>query len=106
MRASPLRTPDQYRRYLGTDITVKTAVPVDSSRRHRGRLLEVGSDGIVIEPDDAAGTRLDVSYDQIDRARTVLVWGPGPGGPARGRRTPAGAASRATAALNPKDAGL
>ncbi len=90
-----LRTPEHYRRYLGTEITVKTAGPVEGARRHRGRLLSAGPDTIALEPDGAAGTRLELRYDQIDRARTILVWGP-----TTGRGTGRG---RAPAALNPKD---
>ena len=64
-----------------------------------------GPDGIVIEPDDAAGDpRWTLRYDQIDRARTVLVWGPTPrrpGSPAAA--TAAGEASRAEPrALQPR----
>jgi ribosome maturation factor RimP len=97
-----LRTPAQYRRYLGAEITVKTSTPVAGARRHRGRLLDAGeggeggTGGIVLEPDDAPGARLEFSYDQIDRARTVLVWGqdagtpsaPSPGAGIPGARNP------------------
>jgi ribosome maturation factor RimP len=122
-----LRTPEQYRRYLNTEITVKTSTPVEGARRHRGLLLDADADGIVLEPDDQPGTRLVIRYEQIDRARTVLVWGPSAGRPTAGRPTagrptagrPAsgrlttgraaaarrGAGGHATLAHNPKDAG-
>jgi ribosome maturation factor RimP len=90
-----LRTPDHFRRYLDTEITVKTGAPVAGARRHRGRLIGVAADCIALEPEGAAGTRLELRYDQIDRARTILVWGP-----TTGRGTGRG---RAPAALNPKD---
>ena len=35
-----LRTPEQYRRYLDSEITVKTSAPVAGARRHRGRLID------------------------------------------------------------------
>src|ERR1700722_6575086 len=35
----PLRTPGQFRRYIGSQITVKTFEPVAGARRHRGRLV-------------------------------------------------------------------
>jgi ribosome maturation factor RimP len=117
-----LRTPDQYRRYLNTEITVKTSTPVEGARRHRGLLLDADADGIVLEPDDQPDTQFVLHYDQIDRARTVLVWGPSAvrptagrptaGRPASGRLTTGraaaarrGASGHATMAHNPKDAG-
>jgi ribosome maturation factor RimP len=99
-----LRTPDQYRRYLNSDITVKTSVPVAGARRLRGRLTGVGADGIALEPAESPGGVIQIRFDQIQRTRTVLVWGPTagrPGGRRRGRsRSTTG---RATPALNPKD---
>lgn len=109
-----LRTPGQYQRYLGTEINVKTSGPVDGARRHRGRLIEAGPEGIALEPEEAPGGRLELRYDQIERARTVLVWGPAAGSPGRGttgRPTAApptagrAATGRAAAALKFKDAG-
>ena len=100
-----LRTPDQYRRYVGTEITVKTSGPVEGARRHRGRLLEVGDGCIALEPEDAPGTRLELRYDQIDRARTVLVWGTSSGRPARGRPANAGQANAGQANAGQANAG-
>jgi ribosome maturation factor RimP len=110
-----LRTPSQYRRYLGAEITVKTDTPIGGTRRHRGRLVDAteGADGgIVLEPAEEPGGVLELPYDHIDRARTVLVWGPDRGTPARGRRgqvgrPPArrGAALPGLAAPNLKDTG-
>jgi ribosome maturation factor RimP len=103
-----LRTPAQYQRYVGAEITVKTSIPVEGARRHRGRLVDAGEAGITLEPDDGAVTSLTslhITYDQIDRARTVLVWGSSAGRPAGGRRGPGRPASgRATVAPNSKDA--
>ena len=91
-----LRTPEQFRRYLGSEITVKTSEPVAGARRHRGRLVDVGAAGIDLEPDDGPSGRLQLRFDQIDRARTVLVWGPAAGRPAPGaRHRPAGSQPRA-----------
>jgi ribosome maturation factor RimP len=100
-----LRTPEQFRRYLDSEITVKTSAPMGGARRHRGRLIDAGEAGIALEPDDTAGARLDFRYDQIDRARTVLVWSSNSGRPASGRRDRGRlSAGHAPAALNPKDA--
>jgi ribosome maturation factor RimP len=72
-----LRTPDQYRRYLGALVATKTKVSVDGARRWRGRLSSADDDGIVLTPEDPASTEEGVTlrYDQIDRTRTVLEWG-------------------------------
>jgi len=69
-----LRTPEQFRRYVGAEITVKTFEPVAGARRHRGRLLDVGPAGIDLAPDDAPDARLLLRFDQMDRARTVMTW--------------------------------
>jgi ribosome maturation factor RimP len=83
-----LRTPEQVRRYLGAEITVKTSEPVAGARRHRGRIIEVGAAGIDLEPDTDSAGRLQLRFDQMNRARTVMDWGPGVGRPAPGRPAP------------------
>jgi len=72
-----LRTPEQYRRYVGELVSTKSRVAVDGSRRWRGRLDSVDEDGIVIAPEDAepGAPGVALRYDQIDRTRTVLEWG-------------------------------
>jgi ribosome maturation factor RimP len=101
-----LRTPEQFRRYVGSEITVKTGVPVSGARRHRGTLVAADEGTIRLQPTDGpAGSVIELRHDQIDRARTVLVWGSTP--PATGKRPgkrPAGAAT-ATVALDAKDPG-
>ena len=66
-----LRTPDQFRRYVGTVVSVKTAEPVDGSRRTRDVLAGVDEAGITVGP-------RYLPYEQIQSAHTVLEWGPGP----------------------------
>jgi ribosome maturation factor RimP len=88
-----LRTPEQFRRYLGAEITVKTSESVAGARRHRGRIVEVGTAGIDLQPDANPDERLQLRFDQMNRARTLMAWGPGagrpaPGRPAAGRRAP------------------
>ena len=70
----PLRRPAEFSRFVGTTITVKSHEPVSGARRHRGRLLEAGADGIAVEVD---GERRDFPYEGIAAARTVFEWGPG-----------------------------
>jgi ribosome maturation factor RimP len=95
-----LRTPDQYRRYIGTEITVKTVAPIAGARRHHGTLSSVQEHSIQLHPTDAPeGPPVELRLDQIDRARTVLTWGSAsaPAG-ARGQAKASGAPRRAAAA--------
>ena len=72
-----LRTLDHYARYVGTEVSVKTTVAVEGARRHQGTLVSVDRDGIVVAPHEGpAGTTVAIRHADIDRARTVLVWGP------------------------------
>jgi ribosome maturation factor RimP len=79
----PLRTPEHFRRFVGTTITVKTHPGVEGERRVEGLLDSAADDGIVI-----GGRRL--AYDQIERARTVFEWG----GQAKGAPAPRGRAPK------------
>jgi ribosome maturation factor RimP len=71
----PLRRPSDFRRFVGTTISVKSHDPVDDARRHRGLLVEVDDNGVVLEVD---GQQRRISYDAIASARTVFEWGPAP----------------------------
>jgi ribosome maturation factor RimP len=71
----PLRRPAEFRRFVGTTISVKSHDPVDGARRHRGLLTEADDTGIVLEVD---GQHRRLSYDAIASARTVFEWGPSP----------------------------
>jgi ribosome maturation factor RimP len=70
----PLRTPEHFRRFVGTTIAVKTKPEVEGERRVQGSLDEAD------EADDGgitvAGRRL--AYAEIDKATTVFEWGPTP----------------------------
>lgn len=101
-----LRTPDHYRRYLGSEVSVKTKAVVGGARRHRGRLAGVSDDGIELQPSEPPGAEpVVIAFGDIERARTVLVWGPtpAPGARHRGRNT-SSKPSAAPAALDAKDA--
>lgn len=101
-----LRTPDHFRRYVGSEVSVKTSVPVAGARRHRGRLTGVSGEGIDMQPAEPPGAGpISIAFADIDRARTVLVWGPASAPAARrpGRRK-AAKSSAAPAGLDAKDA--
>jgi ribosome maturation factor RimP len=91
-----LRTADQYRRYVGQLVTVKTAVPVNGERRFRGLLVAADDAGIDLGPDNDVIDPIQhhFPYDQIQQTRTVLVWGPAP---KPGRARPSGRSAKATA---------
>jgi ribosome maturation factor RimP len=80
----PLRRPSDFRRFVGTTISLKSHDTVDDARRHRGLLTEADDSGIVLEVD---GQHRRFSYDAIASARTVFEWGPAPKpkGPAKKR---------------------
>jgi ribosome maturation factor RimP len=91
-----LRTPAHFSRAVGSDVTIKTKVDVEGERRFRGVLAAADDDGVTVRsPDDAS--EHTISYDQIEKARTVFEWGPTPKpgqskqGPARNQRKKASA---------------
>jgi len=62
-----LRTPEHFRRFVGTEVAVKTRPGTEGERRVDGVLDTADDEGVVV-----AGRRL--SYDDIERAHTVFVW--------------------------------
>ncbi len=76
----PLRTPEQFHRFVGATVSVKTCPHVPGERRERGRLEAADEKGIVIVPTvgPGAGVARSLAYDDIDRARTVFEWGAQP----------------------------
>ena len=67
----PLRTPEHFRRFVGTTVAVKTHPAVDGPRRVQGRLDAADDDGVVVD-----GRRL--AYAEVASARTVFEWGGAP----------------------------
>ena len=63
----PLRTPEQFRRFVGTEVAVKLRPSAEGDRRVAGVLEAADDDGVLV-----AGRRL--AYAEIDKARTVFVW--------------------------------
>jgi ribosome maturation factor RimP len=63
----PLRTPEHFRRFVGTEVAVKTRPGTEGDRRVDGVLETADEEGVVV-----AGRRL--AYGDIERARTVFVW--------------------------------
>jgi ribosome maturation factor RimP len=68
-----LRTPSHFRRYVATLVAVKTVTPVEGSRRLQATLLACDDEGITLALEQGA---TQLRYEQIQKARAVLVWGP------------------------------
>jgi ribosome maturation factor RimP len=73
-----LRTPAHFIKAVGETVTVKTRPQVPGDRRLRGELLAADEDGLELAVEGAQEGRLRLAYSDIDRARTVFQWGPGP----------------------------
>jgi ribosome maturation factor RimP len=69
----PLRTPAHYERFVGSQVKVKTAAPVDGAQVHAGRLVAADDGGITIET-QAEGLARHIAYADITSARTVADW--------------------------------
>jgi ribosome maturation factor RimP len=83
----PLRTPGHFRGALGTEVKVKTRPDVDGERRVDGTVTRADDDTVTVTAAD--GTARTLRYDDIERARTVFVWGPAEHEPKRKRSTKA-----------------
>jgi len=66
-----LRTPTHFRGAVGDLVTVKTVPSFEGDRRLKGKLTAADDDGITVDD-------VHLSYDDIDKARTVFEWGPAP----------------------------
>jgi ribosome maturation factor RimP len=71
-----LRTPAHFVKAVGETVTVKTRPQVPGDRRLKGVLLAADDTGLELAVDGAPEGRLRLAYSDIDRARTVFVWGP------------------------------
>jgi ribosome maturation factor RimP len=72
-----LRTPAHFAKAVGETVTVKTRPQVPGDRRVRGRLVAADDRGLDLVVDGTEAS-LHLAYSDIDKARTVFVWGPAP----------------------------
>ncbi len=85
----PLRTPAHFARSVGELVIVKARAGVEGERRLKGTLVSSDNNGIELAVEGAeAGQTQRLAFDEIERARTVFEWGPGPkpGGPKAGTK--------------------
>ena len=73
-----LRTPAHFQREIGKTVALRLRDVIQGERRLQGTLIAAGDAEATIRLDDAALSERVVAYTQIDRARTVFVWGPAP----------------------------
>lgn len=82
-----LRTPAQFQGALGETVTLRIAPEGTAAERVTGTLTAASGDFVELQTD--SGPRR-ARYDEVERARTVFVWGPTPKpSPSRGRRAAA-----------------
>ena len=75
----PLRTPEHFRRFQGSTVSVKTRPEVEGERRVEGVLADVDDTGFTVRVGDAQGeTARRLSYADVEKARTTFEWGPPP----------------------------
>lgn len=77
----PLRTPDHFRRFAGSKVSVKTKPGVEGERRVEGILSDVDDNGFTVTVaggDKSAAATRHLAYDDVEKARTVFEWGPPP----------------------------
>ena len=78
----PLRTPEHFRRAIGSDVTVKTLPGVDGARRISGVLTAADDESVTVrvEVDEDSGSEMErtLRHDEIEKARTTFAWGPAP----------------------------
>lgn len=73
-----LRTPAHFQREIGKTINVRLADTNAVNRRFEGVLIAADETTATLRLDDVDLTELVVDLADIDRARTVFVWGPKP----------------------------
>jgi ribosome maturation factor RimP len=72
----PLRTPEQFARAVGEQVSVRTMPSAGLDRRIRGTLSVADADGVVLTGDGLPEDGSRIAYSDIERARTVFEWGP------------------------------
>ena len=71
----PLRMPAHFAKAVGSTVTVKTRPQVPGDRRLQGTLVASDDDGFALAVDGSGDEPMRLAYGDIDRARTVFVWG-------------------------------
>ena len=64
----PLRRLKDFQRFIGSQVKLKTAMPLDGQRNFKGRLLEASEEVLVIETDTE---EISLPMNAIEKARIV-----------------------------------
>lgn len=67
----PLKSPEQFMRFVGKQVKVKTAELVDGARVHTGVLVSADEEVVVVDVD---GIHRRIAYPEMASARTVVDW--------------------------------
>ncbi len=73
-----LRTPAHFVKAVGETVTVKTRPQVPGDRRRRGVLVAADDQGLTLQEEGGPDDGVRLAYSDIDKARTVFIWGPEP----------------------------
>ncbi len=73
-----LRTPAHFARAVGETVTVRIDAGTADVRRVTGTLESADGTGCTLTGPEVPGGELRITYDQVERARTVFAWGPEP----------------------------
>lgn len=69
----PLRKPQDYERFAGSEVDLILRLPVDGRRKFRGRLLAEGDGWRVVFNDGKGDQALDFTLDEVREVRLVPV---------------------------------
>ncbi|TAN27962.1 MAG: ribosome maturation factor RimP [Actinomycetota bacterium] len=73
-----LRTESHFKRFIGSNLSLKMKPEFDGPRRFTGALKSVDAGSIVVVSDDSSSmpsTEFELRIDEIERAHTVFEWG-------------------------------
>ena len=73
-----LRTPAHFARAVGEKVTARVDAGTAEVRRLTGTLISADETGCTLSGPELPDGEVRISYDQIERARTVFEWGPAP----------------------------
>ena len=73
-----LREPRHFQREVGKSVAVRLESPLNGERRVQGELIAATDEGITVRVADKEMTEVNIPFSIVDRAKTVLNWGPAP----------------------------
>jgi ribosome maturation factor RimP len=87
-----LRTPAHFAGALGETVSVRTVPGSGDARRLTGVLAAADGSGFTLDGPEVPGGTARLTYEEVDRARTVFSWGPKPApSPSRAKAKGSGA---------------